>query len=155
MTTCPTCKTQFDNSRFDKGWVVRHFEGNFCYNCSWWQQWIRMRDQPGIVRYRGGHYTIHGDHEYELNCYPGEAWLVEFYDGRTMVARCVRVQGAIPNRFHAILPNNARRMERIPEDQLPYSSLPNLVYLDEDDEDIVQVRSVQEPPKRLQQRFLF
>lgn len=88
------------------GWKEPPFIGRRCYSCNFWKPFVWHKHG---IRFERVHYVIHGDLEYGRRGYAG-TWEFCMKDGRVLISENVTCQGGIPERFAALLPDNAYSM---------------------------------------------
>ena len=85
-------------------------EKNICRRCHFWFEKVKWEEEnnPNAVRVEGNHYLITPDRpNAAFQGFGGAEFVIKFNDGREATSHNLWDQGAIPNIFKELLPDNA------------------------------------------------
>lgn len=101
---CVECGAEGNAGSYHGGEEI--YAARACFNCHFWLKKVVSRDEPGVVRAGGIHYTIGKEGE-AFPGFSGQRFVVVFNDGRRVETTNLWHQGTIPERFRERLPDNA------------------------------------------------
>ena len=104
---CILCGTNLKKDHFSRD------SKSLCFDCDFWMEKITLSSAEKEMRaiIDNNHYMIGGTDSY-VKGFNGKEFIIIFNDGRKVMTNNLWHQGKIPERFRAMLPNNARFMRR-------------------------------------------
>ena len=82
-------------------------ERGLCFSCGFWDDLLRIKDEPTTVRADGKHYVV-GEPNERWPGFGGSRFVISFNDGREVETCNLWSQGDIPTRFKDRMPDNAK-----------------------------------------------
>ena len=102
---CEVCGKEIEQSSYSHATLC----STECFNDHYWMQRVNRKDVPTQVVADGCVYQI-GDENSNSSFrgYDGRKFVIEFFDGRKVTTTNLWSNGKIPERFRALLPDNAK-----------------------------------------------
>ena len=107
MFNCKICG-KIEHAGYIKDTKERLIANSLCFDCDFWDGYIKRKDEPSIVRVGGCHYCIADENaDKYMRGFSGRRFDVKFFDGRDVTTTNLWCQGDIPERFRGQLADNA------------------------------------------------
>lgn len=102
---CEICNYEIEESRFSHAVLC----SDDCFHIHFWNEKVKIKDQPNVIRVNGEHYTWHPENpKAYFKGHGGREFKIEFNDGRKITSRNIWYQGEIPQSYRKLLPDNAK-----------------------------------------------
>lgn len=108
MLRCVECRGKVDHEGYVEK-IAKDMKRNcLCYKCRFWNELIKIRDEPNVVRVDGKHYMIYDGELDPPGKFGHQRYFIQFFGGPRIMTVRLRRQGTIPEHFRDRLPDNAR-----------------------------------------------
>lgn len=81
-----------------------------CFNINFWNEKIRIKDKPRVVRIKGEHYYISDENSKSIRGFGGNKFKIRFFDGREVITTNLWYNGKIPESHKKLLSDNVEFM---------------------------------------------
>jgi len=85
---------------------VEMIRDKLCFSCHFWTDWLKLKDDPNVFRYKGKHFKTAPESQGGFRGYGGAKFTIVTSMGEEIVTTNLWHQGTIPDHFKAELPDN-------------------------------------------------